>query len=204
MNNTVRAKTLDFNTELKLKGFNVYKVKSESKVVRNYSRKDFCKICLNTGKNNIHYADRSFETNGSILFFGNPHIPYSWEVVSQTYHGYACLFTEDFLKAGERTESLQHSPFFQLGGTPILNLNKEQRDFIASLFKKMIEEQQTNYQYKDELMRNYIQLIIHEAMKMQPSGNVVQHKNASSRIASLFLELLERQFPIEGLSAPCN
>jgi len=80
--------------------------------VRNYSRKDFYKICLNTGKNNIHYADRSFETDGSILFFGNPHIPYSWEIVSQTYTGYACLFSEDFLKLSERSESLQQSPFF--------------------------------------------------------------------------------------------
>lgn len=196
------VQSCDFNSELKLKGFNAYEIKSESKTVRNYSRKDFYKICLNTGKNNIHYADRSFETDGSILFFGNPHIPYSWEIVSQTYTGYACLFTEDFLKLSERSESLQQSPFFQLGGTPILNLNKAQKEFISSLFRKMIEEQNTGYHFKDELIRNYINLIIHEAMKMQPAENLVQHKNASSRIASLFLELLERQFPIESIERP--
>ena len=35
-------------------------------------------------------------------------------------------------------------------------------------------------------------------MKMQPSDNFVQHKNASARITTLFFELLERQFPIDN------
>ncbi|WP_315819414.1 hypothetical protein [Paraflavitalea speifideaquila] len=63
----------------------------------------------------------------------------------------------------------------------------------------MIDEQKTDYAYKDELIRNYINLIIHEALKLQPSENYDQHKNAASRITSVFLELLERQFPIENV-----
>ncbi len=202
MNNQEDSHTSDFNTELKLKGFKVYEIDSKANVVRNYSRKDFYKICLNTGKNIIHYADRSFETDGPVLFFGNPHIPYSWEIVSSTYTGYACLFTEDFLKFGDRSQSLQQSPLFKLGGTPILELNKEQREFISTIFQKMIAEQKTNYTFKDELIRNYIGLIIHEALKMQPSKNYSNNKNASSRITNVFLELLERQFPIESTDHP--
>jgi AraC-like DNA-binding protein len=45
-------------------------------------------------------------------------------------------------------------------------------------------------------------LIIHEALKLQPSHNYDQHKNAASRITSVFLELLERQFPIESSDRP--
>ena len=105
-----QAHTSDFNAELKLKGFKVYEICSTDSVVRSYNRKDFYKICLNTGKNIIHYADRSFETDGPVLFFGNPHIPYFWETISSTYTGYACLFTEDFLKFGDRSEILQQSP----------------------------------------------------------------------------------------------
>jgi AraC-like DNA-binding protein len=66
----------------------------------------------------------------------------------------------------------------------------------------MIDEQQTDYAYKDDLIRNYINLIIHEALKLQPSENYDQHKNAASRITSVFLELLERQFPIESADRP--
>src|SRR5205814_8466625 len=111
------------------------------------------------------------------------------------------LVLEEFLKS-DRSESLQHSPLFKIGGTPILKITETQREFLNTLFQKMIEEQKTDYVYKDDLIRNYINLIIHEALKLQPSEHYDQHKNAASRLASLFLELLERQFPIETTDRP--
>ncbi len=202
MSSTQTRSLSEFNTELKLKGFNVFQIEADGNATRTYSRKDFYKICLTTGKSKIHYADRSFETEGTVLFFGNPHIPYSWETLSSVYVGYTCLFSEDFLKLSDRSESLQQSPLFKIGGTPILNITEAQREFLNTLFKKMIEEQQTDYTFKDDLMRNYIHLIIHEALKLQPSENYDQHKNAASRVTSVFLELLERQFPVESVDRP--
>lgn len=191
-----------FNSELRLKGFNVFQIECEGNATRIYSRKDFYKICLTTGKSKIHYADRSFEQEGTILFFGNPHIPYSWETISTTYAGYTVLFSEDFFTVSDRSQSLQHSPLFKIGGTPIFKINDEQRRFLNTLFSKMIDEQKTDYAYKDDLIRNYINLIIHEALKLQPSEHFDQHKNAATRLTSVFLELLERQFPIESADRP--
>lgn len=191
-----------FNSDLKLKGFNVFEIEGDRAATLIYSRKDFYKICLTTGKSIIHYADRSFEADGSILFFGNPHIPYSWETLSTTYVGYTCLFSEDFIKASMRSESLQQSPLFKIGGTPILEITTTQREFLNTIFLKMIEEQKSDYVYKDDLMRNYINLIIHEALKLQPSERFDTKKNAASRLTAVFLELLERQFPIETADRP--
>jgi len=191
-----------FNNELKLKGFNVFEIEADSNATRIYSRKDFYKICLTTGKSIIHYADRSFEAEGTVLFFGNPHIPYSWDTISRTYVGYTCLFSEEFLNASERMDMLQQSPFFKIGGTPILKIDEQQRIFLNTLFQKMIEEQNSAYAYKDDLIRNYINLILHEAMKLRPSENYDQQKNAASRITAVFMELLERQFPIETPDKP--
>ena len=81
MQNRIVRSVSEFNNELKLKGFNVFQIESDGAATRFYSRKDFYKICLTTGKSIIHYADRSFETEGTILFFGNPHIPYSLETL---------------------------------------------------------------------------------------------------------------------------
>ncbi len=192
----------EFNNELKLRGFNVFQIEADSNATRIYSRKDFYKICLTTGKSSIHYADRSFEQEGTILFFGNPHIPYSWETISTTYVGYTVLFSEDFFSTSDRSESLQNSPLFKIGGTPILKITEQQREFLNTIFRKMIDEQKTEYAYKDDLMRNYINLIIHEALKLQPSEHYDQHKNASFRLTSVFLELLERQFPVETTDRP--
>src|SRR5215216_3809329 len=191
----------DFNNELKLKGFKVFQIESDGNATRIYSRKDFYKICLTTGKSIIHYADRSFDTEGTVLFFGNPHIPYSWETISTSYVGYTCLFSEEFLKS-DRSESLQHSPLFKIGGTPILKITVEQREFLNVLFQKMIDEQKTDYAYKDDLIRNYINLVIHEALKLQPSEHFNGHNNAASRLTAVFFELLERQFPVESSDNP--
>src|SRR5215831_9645337 len=187
----------DYNTELKLQGFKIYPIDTHKNIVRSYNRKDFYKICLVTAHCFIQYADKAFEVNGTTLFFGNPLIPYSWENVTQAT-GYTLLFSENFFKGHQRSESLQESPLFKIGGTPIFAVDEQKREFLAQLFQRMLTEQNTQYQYRDDLIRNYINLIIHEALKMQPSETVVKHKDASSRIAIDFLEMLERQFPIEN------
>src|ERR1700712_1825960 len=142
MNSQERSQTSEFNAELKLKGFKVYEIDGANSG-HTYSRKDFYKVNLTTGKFIFHYADKSLETDNTFLFFGNPNIPYSCEGVSKKFSGYTCLFTEDFLKLGERSESLLQSPLFKLGGTPILKLNEDQKDFIIRVFQRMLGEQES-------------------------------------------------------------
>lgn len=189
---------------LKNIGFNVYRVEAASEKAVIYSRKDFYKICLVTGKSIVEYADKGIEMKGTNLFFGTPHIPYSWDTVSREKESYACLFTEEFLKTNNNSESLQQSPLFKIGGTPIFSLSNEQEAYIGDIFKRMLSVYDTEYIFKNDLIRNYINLIIHEALRLQPSDNFIKHKNASERVASLFLELLERQFPVEDYQHPLH
>jgi AraC-like DNA-binding protein len=199
MNDEVKATSAEINSQgLRLKGFNVYEVGTAVNPVPAYSRRDFYKIGLFTGEVTIHYADRAIAMSGTSLLFTNPHVPYSTELHSATMTGYSCLFTEEFIKAGDRSDSLQHSPLFKIGGTPVFSLTDEQAAYITGIYHRMIAEQRTDYVFKNDLIRTYIQLLIHEALRMQPAENFFQPKNASSRIASLFLELLERLFPVES------
>jgi AraC-like DNA-binding protein len=134
------------------------------------------------------------------LFFANSRTPYSTEILSENQTGYSCVFTEEFIKPLERLENLQHSPLFQLNSNPAFKLNDEQQAKIAGLFDTMIASDKTDYLYKDDLMRTYIELIIHEALQMRPAENFIQSNNASLRIVNQFMDILERQFPIENLN----
>lgn len=178
--------------------FNVYARADYCKRVIPYNRRDFYKISLIIGTGTLYYADKGIEIDKPALLFSNPLIPYSWEARSTQQEGYFCLFTEEFFMVDGRLTSLQELPIFRIGGTPVFFVTDEQVNFISSLFVKMFAEIQTEYVYKYDLLRNYTSLIVHEAMKMQPADSYFKHHNASSRITNLFIELLERQFPIDS------
>ena len=66
------------------------------------------------------------------------------------------------------------------------------------IFTKMHEEITSDYTFKYDLLRNYVLELIHYGQKLKPVEPSQTHINASTRIFSLFIELLERQFPVEN------
>jgi AraC family transcriptional activator of pobA len=192
-----------FNTsDLKLKGFKVHQVSGGENPPHAQGRRDFYKIVLVTGDMIIHYGDETIGINDTFLFFANPNVPHTVVDRSKGRKGYACLFTEAFFAGRERAEILQSSPLFRSGATPIVRLNSEQAVFLTGLYQKMLSVHDSDYNYRDELVRGCIALIIHEALRVQPSQNERGHKNAATRITHLFMALLERQFPVESAGAP--
>ena len=167
-----------------------------------YGRRDFYKVSLIIGTGKLYYGDKWSTLDRPVLLFANPLIPYSWEAVSAEQKGWYCLFTEAFVHPNEKKETLQTSPLFQTGAMPFFFVDKRQQKTISALFLKMREEMASEYVHKFDLLRNYLHLIIHEAMKMQPTEELRKQVNASSRTAHLFLALLERQFPVDAPGAP--
>ncbi|MEH6306669.1 helix-turn-helix transcriptional regulator [Olivibacter sp. CPCC 100613] len=162
-----------------------------------YNRRDFYKISLIIGTGRLYYADKWIDIDRPALLFSNPSVPYSWEAISDKQEGYFCLFTGSFLQADSQHFLLNQLPLFKVGGDFAYFVNDDQCQKIGEIFKKMMEEIKTNYVHKYDLLRNYLQLIIHEAMKMQPIQRYLPHSSAS-RVCDLFLDLLERQFPIDS------
>ncbi|MBL0744016.1 helix-turn-helix domain-containing protein [Chryseolinea lacunae] len=192
-----KVRPSESNSELAEMGhFNVCSRESCGKVVP-YNRRDFYKISLIIGEGILYYADKAIEINRTALIFFNPNVPYSWEATSEKQAGYFCLFTEGFINV-HRNDSLLESPLFQIGGSPVFFVSKEQEANLCQIYEKMLQEIDSGYIYKYELLRNYVHLIIHEALKLQPADTYFKYANASARIASLFIELLERQFPIDS------
>lgn len=176
--------------------FNVFS-RDSCAIITPYSRRDFYKVSLIIGTGRIHYANKWITVDRPALLFSNPIIPYSWEAESVVQQGWFCLFTESFLQPGERKGTLEESPLFKIGGSPIFFIDDFQLEELSGIFKKMTREIASDYPHKYNILRNCLHLVIHEAMKMNPAGGFEKQTNASSRITSLFIELLERQFPID-------
>ncbi|GAB3951319.1 response regulator transcription factor [Spirosoma harenae] len=160
-----------------------------------YNRKDFFKISLIIGKNQVHYADKTIEIDKQALFFANPQIPYNWEYLEEEQSGFFCIFTETFFN---QFGNIKEYPVFKPGGNPVFFLNDTELQQIKAIYLKIFAEIDSNYAYKYDSIRALVFELIHLAQKMQPATVLYSAQNASIRISSSFMELLERQFPIES------
>jgi AraC family transcriptional activator of pobA len=129
------------------------------------------------------------------LFFSNPQIPYNCENLERIENGYYCIFNQHFFhKFGD----LNQYSVFQPAGNHVFELSDQQVEQITGIYKKMFEEIQSDYAHKYDVLRNLVFELLHFAMKIQPAPKSDRPLiNASQRISTLFLELLERQFPID-------
>lgn len=190
------------NAILKQRGFRVNWNQLPRSEPSPFGRRHFYLILLSIGNSKIHFGDHVFHLDGVYLFFANSRVPYATEILSDTHRGYSCIFTEEFIKPLERLESLKQSPLFKTNQTPAFQLDSQQQARLTGIFDTMIASDATDYLFKDDLMRNYIQLVVHEALQMRPDEHFIQFNNASLRITTQFMDRLERQFPIENMNAP--
>jgi AraC-type DNA-binding domain-containing proteins len=160
-----------------------------------YKRRDFYKIMLVVGPIHMNYADKIITVKKQALFFSNPQIPYNCEYLEKIESGFYCIFNRHFFhKFGD----LDQYSVFQPAGNHVFELTDEQVDQITLIYKRMFEEISSDYIHKYDMLRNLVFELLHFGMKIQPStGLETQRINASKRISTIFLELLERQFPID-------
>jgi len=160
-----------------------------------YRRRDFYKVMLVKGSSRVHYADKVIAVKKQALSFSNPQIPYKWEHLDQIREGVYCVFNSQFFhQFGQFSEY----EVFQPNGNHIYELSDEQVKEVEALFEKIELEFNSGYKYKFDSIRNQIFEILHFALKLEPSSSLeAKPINASQRISMLFVELLERQFPID-------
>lgn len=183
--------------------FNIFKVddivaKYKKKPFMPYNRRAYYKISVVSGRNKALYADKEIDIEKNALLFATPKIPYHWVPQDDNQFGYFCIFTHDFLIQNKSGVVLDELPIFQPGGYPIFQLTDEEAQDITLIFKKMYKEISSDYAYKYDLLRNYVLELIHYGQKLQPATSLYPLHTASARVSSLFIELLERQFPIES------
>ncbi|HKX85513.1 MAG TPA: helix-turn-helix transcriptional regulator [Flavobacterium sp.] len=183
--------------------FNVFDISDmygscKAKPVMPYNRRTYYKISLIKGKNKVEYADKTIEIDDFAILFATPKIPYRYTPQDNDQKGHFCVFTGDFMTKSKTGLMLDELPIYQPNTDFIFQLNQKQYEEIEAIFIKMHNEIRSEYQFKYDLLRNYVIELLHNGQKLKPMDSLIDTMNASSRITSLFLELLERQFPIES------
>ena len=184
--------------------FNVFSIadlakKSAGKMAMPYNRRAYYKISLIIGKNRAEYADKVIEIEKSALLFATPKIPYHYLPLDGEQSGQFCIFTPEFLTQSKSGVILDELPIFKANGYPVFQLSDKETEEIGFIMAKMHKELSSDYAFKYDLLRNYVMELIHYGQKLQPATALYPTHNASARVSSLFLELLERQFPIESM-----
>ena len=183
--------------------FNVFKIdelvaKISVRPVMPYNRRAYYKISLIRGHNRAEYADKVIDIPNNALLFATPRIPYNYVPQDAKQAGYFCIFTDEFLVQSKSGVLLDELPLFKAGGIPVFQLSKAEVEELDAIFRKMYKELSSDYAFKYDLIRNYVLELIHYGQKLQPATALYPTHNASARVSSLFIELLERQFPIES------
>jgi len=170
----------------------------KSKGAMPYNRRTYYKISLINGRNRVEYADKVLDIDDYAVLFATPKIPYRYIPMDGNQAGHFCVFTPDFMPKSKTGMEIDKLPVFSPQSEFVFQITKQQYDDINLIFSKMHEEIKSDYAFKYDLLRNYVLELIHYGQKLKPVEASLTPINASTRIFSLFIELLERQFPIEN------
>lgn len=160
-----------------------------------YVKRDYFKIMLCIGHCQFVYADQVLEVEKQTLVFSNPHIPYKVKHLNEVSGGFFCIFNADFF---QQFGNLNQYSLFHPQGNHVFELTDQDVKKVSAVYEKMFGEIKSSYVHKYDVLRNLAFELIHFALKKEPFLQLhSQQYNASQRISTMFLELLERQFPID-------
>lgn len=192
-----RFNTIPVEMSNEIGHFNVFRIGEGGLSPRglSYSRKNYYKICLLTGKCRISYADESVLAEGNNLVFVHPEMPYSLDVQNEEMEGFFCIFNEAFFS---QFAFIRDYPLFKRGKPPVFELSVTQAAEVREVFVKMMQEMDADFAYKHDLLRHHVLGLVYYGMKIMPAGESPRaNSNAALRVVSLFKEALDQQFPIE-------
>ena len=181
--------------------FNVFNLTELTQTTREkpaipYECRAFYKISFLTGNSRAEYPDRSVEITQPSLLFTTPKSPFTWWPTGRQT-GQFCVFTADFLHPTKSGVILDALPVYKSPEHPVYALSETEADRVQGIFNHMEAEITSNYTYKYDLLRAYTIELIHIGQKLQSTTMLHPNHSAFARTTSLFIELLERQFPLE-------
>lgn len=166
-----------------------------------FNRRDYYKICLSSasgkGKGTLIYDEQEILLHPPCLIFTNPSVPASIEITYTHANRYGVIFNKQFIESQIPSDVQYASPLFNPTVHPIVNLTEEERDRLHMYFGEMQRLQESDYPYKWDMIRNILQLVIHEGVRLQ-QDQIAQSGAVRDRLVNAFYTLLNQQFPVDS------
>ena len=185
-----------YGAQLRTDGFIVYSIIHRDNALHTLNRKDFYKVMLLSGSGTINYGDRSVKINGSVLMITGPGAICSWSLSPTLLPSYACVMAHEFLDR-HCFNWVNKCNLFSSENPRVYNLSADQSLFLGLLFQKMINAQQSSYPLKGELIQDQICVLLHTALRLEPSEKYVD-STAKLIHTNRPVELVEMMFPPEA------
>jgi AraC family transcriptional activator of pobA len=160
-----------------------------------YPCRSFYKISLMRSRSRAEYADQAIGIEPNTLIFSTPKVAFQWRP-NEAQQGHFCLFSAEFLLPVLGGLTPDELPLFRAEGYLVFRLTPAETARAAALFAQMHEELASDYAHKYDLLRAYALELLHLGQKRQATAALHPAHSAAARLASRFVELLERQFPI--------
>lgn len=166
-----------------------------------FNRRDYYKICLTSGAGKgagiLQYNDEEIYLNQPCLILTNPSVPASIQILSTSVTRFQCLFNAPFIEGFLPSDVQYASSLFNPNLHPVILLTTEQRDRLSVYFSEMQSLLSTDYPFKWDMIRNLVQLLIHESIRLQQQ-QLPQPALVRDRLVHEFLALLNQYFPIDS------
>jgi AraC-like DNA-binding protein len=179
--------------------FNISKIRQsvQDMPTQPYQCRTFYKISLLVGQSKIGYPDGIRSLSQPTLVFTTPKSLITW-LPMERQSGMCCVFTPEFLHPTRSGVVLDELPIYKSPEHPLFSLEKGGVKIVKSIYEKMHTAITSTYAYKYDLLRTYTLELIHFGQQLQ--STIMAHPNHSNfaRTTSLFIELLERQFPLDN------
>jgi AraC-like DNA-binding protein len=161
-----------------------------------YRKRDYFKVSLLRGEYIVHYGDESIKVSGCVLSFFSPWVPYTIEQIKDEENTGYMIFTELYYDTYFK-QGIRQSPLFHNQSKPLFLLDTKQEQEVKAIFSKIERQEQSDYELKDDLIRNYLNELMHYANTLQVATERHHAISSQERLHSVFNELLDRQFPVE-------
>jgi len=166
-----------------------------------FNRRDYYKICLSTSKGPgngiLLYDDLEIKLSQPCLICTNPTVPASIEITYEITNRVSCLFDRQFIEGVIPPDIQYASPLFNPSLHPVIKLTQEQASKFSYYLIEMQSLQKSDYPFKRNMIRNILQLLIHEGIRLQqeqlPPSSIIK-----DRLLTNFFSLLNQQFPIDS------